>query len=388
MKKIGKTKLACMFSFAFALASCNIDMPKETPSSFETLTVKKQNITVPIKFSAKMRGQADVTITPQVNGQLTQIRVSEGQQVVRGQVLFVIDSRTAQHDVESAQANLQAAQANLTAAQAQANSARLEYESNKNLFEKKIVSRYMLDNSLNNYKQAQAAITQAKAAISQAQAAVNQARVNLGFCTITSPVSGVIGEIPVRAGDQVSPATQLTIVSGNTFMEAEFSLPESVLESAVAAGYSVKSADALRGLPEVTFVMKNGHVYEHKGRVSSTTGIVNATTGSISCKATFPNPDGQLYSGVQGSVVLPDEMKGVIVVPQIAVVRLQDRSLVYKVKADSTVTAVVVTTEDAGNGKDFIIRKGLNVGDKIVTDGANNVQEGQKVLFSKQEEKK
>ena len=68
--------------------------------------------------------------------------------------------------------------------------------------------------------------------------------------------------------------------------------------------------------------MKNGHVYEHKGRVSSTTGIVNATTGSISCKATFPNPDGQLYSGVQGSVVLPDEMKGVIVVPQIAVVRL------------------------------------------------------------------
>ena len=87
-------------------------------------------------------------------------------------------------------------------------------------------------------------------------------------------------------------------------------------------------------------------------------------------------------------MVLPDEMKGVIVVPQIAVVRLQDRSLVYKVKADSTVTAVVVTTEDAGNGKDFIIRKGLNVGDKIVTDGANNVQEGQKVLFSKQEENK
>jgi len=78
---------------------------------------------------------------------------------------------------------------------------------------------------------------------------------------------------------------------------------------------------------------------------------------------------------------MPFAEKDVIVVPQYAVVRLQDKSQVYKVKADSTATAVEVTTEDTGNGKDFIITSGLNEGDQIVTNGANNVTEGQKVLF-------
>ena len=73
--------------------------------------------------------------------------------------------------------------------------------------------------------------------------------------------------------------------------------------------------------------------------------------------------------------------KDVVVIPQNAVVRLQDKSLVYKVLPDSTATAIDVTTEDTGNGKDFIITSGLNVGDKIVATGANNVTEGQKVLF-------
>ncbi len=67
--------------------------------------------------------------------------------------------------------------------------------------------------------------------------------------------------------------------------------------------------------------------------------------------------------------------------PQNAVVRLQDKSLVYKVQADSTATAIDVTLEDVGNGKDYIVTSGLNVGDQIVTVGANNVQEGQKVLY-------
>ena len=70
-----------------------------------------------------------------------------------------------------------------------------------------------------------------------------------------------------------------------------------------------------------------------------------------------------------------------MVIPQNAVVRLQDKSLVYKVKADSTATAVTVTTTDAGNGKDVIVTQGLKVGDRIVTVGANNLEEGQRVLF-------
>ena len=350
------------------LVSCGVDMPKETQSSFETMTVKKSDIELPYKFSARMKGQNDVTVTPQVSGQLMKICVAEGQQVKQGQTLFVIDSRNAQLELEAAQANLQAALA-------QENSAKLEYESNKNLFEKKIVSSYLLSNSENSYKQAQASVAQARAA-------VNRAKVNLGFCTITASVSGVIGEIPVRTGDQVSPMTQLTMLSGNTTMYAEFSVTEALVESMVKEGVKASEVEKyLANLPPATFVMKNGTEYPHKGRVVSLTGVVNAATGSLTAKVSFPNPDGHLYSGIQGTVVMNFAEKEVMLVPQNAVVRLQDKSQVYKVQADSTATAVEVTTEDTGNGKDFIITSGLNVGDKIVTTGANNVTEGQKVLF-------
>ena len=357
--------LACA---AGCLTSCGSKEPEQEKTSFETLTVKKQDITIPLKFSARLRGKSDVTITPQASGQLMRIAVSEGQQVKKGEVLFVIDSRNAQLELEAAQANLQAALA-------QENSAKLEFESNKNLFEKKIVSNYMLANSENAYKQAQAAVAQARAA-------VNRAKVELGFCTITAPVTGIIGEIPVRVGDQVSPLSELTMLSGNTTIDAEFSLTEALIEELVQSGMTSKEKDEyIANLPEVTFVMKNGTEYPHKGRITTLTGVVNASTGSLSCKATFPNPEGHLYSGVQGTVVMPYSEADVIVIPQFSVVRLQDKSFVYKVLPDSTATAVDVTMEDTGNGKDYIIKSGLKVGDRIVATGANNVMEGQKVLF-------
>ena len=366
--RMKSVKWTLMLGTLVGLMSCGIDMPKETQSSFETMTVEKSDIELPYKFSARMKGQNDVTVTPQVSGQLMKICVSEGQQVKQGQTLFIIDQRNAQLELEAAQANLQAALA-------QENSAKLEYESNKNLFDKRIVSSYMLNNSENSYKQAQAAVAQARAA-------ANRAKVNLGFCTITASVSGVIGEIPVRAGDQVSPATQLTILSGNTSMYAEISVTEAIIESMVKEG--VKASDLekyLNKLPDATFIMKNGTEYPHKGRVASLTGVVNAATGSLTAKVSFPNPDGHLYSGIQGTVVMNFAEKGVIVIPQNAVIRLQDKTQVFKVKADSTATATDVTIEDTGNGKDFMVTSGLNSGDKIVTTGANNVTDGQKVLF-------
>ena len=134
--------------------------------------------------------------------------------------------------------------------------------------------------------------------------------------------------------------------------------------------------------------MKNGTEYPHKGRITSLTGVVDVATGSLGAKATFPNPEGLLFSGIQGTVVMPFDEKNLIVVPQVAVVKLLNKQQVYLVKADSTATAIEVTTEDVGNGKDYIITSGLKVGDKIVTVGANNVTEGQKVLFPEVKKKK
>lgn len=250
--------MALVLGTMVGLTACGLDVPTQTNSSFETMTVKKSDIELPYRFSARMKGQNDVTVTPQVSGQLMKIAVTEGEQVKKGQTLFVIDSRNAQLELEAAQANLQAALA-------QENSAKLEYESNKNLFEKKIVSRYMLDNADNSYKQAQAAVAQARAS-------VNRAKVNLGFCTITATVSGIIGEIPVRVGDQVSPMTELTILSGNTTMSAEISITEAVIENLVKEGTKASDIEKhIAELPPATFVMKNGTEYPHEGRFASLT---------------------------------------------------------------------------------------------------------------------
>ena len=348
------------------LTACGVDVPKEVHTSYQTMTISKSDISVPLKYSATLKGTSDVTIKPQTSGQLMEVCITEGQQVKKGDVLFRIDSRDAQLELESAEANL-------LAALAQESSAKLEYESTQNLYEKKIVSRYMLDNATNAYKQAQASTAQAKAT-------ADRARVNLGYCTITAPVDGVIGSVPVFAGDQVSAATYLTMVSGNAKMYAEFSVSESVLEERAHA--EVKDNESLlAGMPDATWLFKNGSEYPLKGRITSVTGTVDRTTGTLTCKATFPNPDGGLYSGIQGTVVIPFEVNDVMVVPQNAVVRLQDKSLVYKVGPDSCAYSTIVTTAGISSERDLVVTSGLEVGDVIVTEGANNVYEGQRVIF-------
>ena len=358
---------ALVLGTTVGLISCGGGMPQVEQTSYETVTIKKEDITVPMKFSAKLKGETDVTITPQVSGQLMKICVVEGDQVKKGQVLFIIDQRDAQLELESAQANLQAAIA-------QEASARIEYESNKNLYEKNIVSKYTFETAENSYNQA-------KASVAQYRAQVNRAKVNLGYCTITAPVAGSIGEIPVRTGDQVSPSIYLTTVSGNANMDAEFSLPETILSMALSEGFNTDPSYLAKMSPEIGFIMKNGTEYDQKGKITRATGVVNASTGTISLKVTFPNPKGQLYSGMQGNIVIPLKEEGVMVIPQEAVVKLQDKQQVYKVQPDSTVTSVEVTTQDIFDGEHYIALTGLNVGDRIVTIGANNLHEGQKVLF-------
>ena len=170
------------------------------------------------------------------------------------------------------------------------------------------------------------------------------------------------------------------MVSGNAKMYAEFSVSESVLEERTHA--EVKdNATLLADLPDVTFFFKNGSEYPLKGRITSITGTVDRTTGTLTCKATFPNPDGGLYSGVQGTVVIPFDVQDVMVVPQNAVVRLQSKSLVYKVGADSCAYSAIVETVNINAERDLIVTNGLEVGDVIVTEGANNLVEGQRVIF-------
>lgn len=352
-----------LFVAVVLLTACGVEVPKEVRTSYNTMTISKSDISVPLKYSATLKGTADVTITPQISGQLVEVCITEGQQVKKGDVLFRIDSRDKELELESAEANL-------LAAEAQESSAKLEFESNTNLYNKGIVSKYVVDNAENQYKQA-------KASVAQYRASANRARVNLSYCTITAPVDGAIGSIPVYAGDQVSPGTYLTLLSGNSKMYAEFSVNESVLEERANGDVD----GSLENFPDVTFFFKSGTEYAKKGRITSITGTVDRTTGALTCKATFPNPNGVLYSGIQGTVVIPFDVKDVIVVPQNAVVRLQSKSLVYKVAADSCAYSTIVETVGIGSERDLVVTNGLEVGDVIVTEGSNNLVEGQKVLF-------
>ena len=352
-----------LFVAVVLLTACGVEVPKEVRTSYNTMTISKSDISVPLKYSATLKGTADVTITPQISGQLMEVCITEGQQVKKGEVLFRIDSRDKELELESAEANL-------LAAEAQESSAKLEFESNTNLYNKGIVSKYVVDNAENQYKQA-------KASVAQYRASANRARVNLSYCTITAPVDGAIGSIPVYAGDQVSPGTYLTLLSGNSKMYAEFSVNESVLEERANGDVD----GSLENFPDVTFFFKSGTEYAKKGRITSITGTVDRTTGALTCKATFPNPNGVLYSGIQGTVVIPFDVKDVIVVPQNAVVRLQSKSLVYKVAADSCAYSTIVETVGIGSERDLVVTNGLEVGDVIVTEGSNNLVEGQKVLF-------
>lgn len=375
MKNIRIMKRRILTAFAvfvavFGIVSCK-QAPEEKHTSFETLTLAPVDIEIPYDFSATITGRSDVSIMPQTSGQLMTVCVAPGQKVKKGDKLFVIDNRKAGQI-------LTAARADLAAAEAQCSSALLEYESNKNLYEKKIVSEYMLNTSRNDYNRALAAVEQAKAAVANA-------KLNLEFCTITSPVNGVVGDIDNNPGDQVSEMTLLTVISGNAEMKASFSIAETLLKELVEESGSLESLVA--NLPEASLILKDGTEYSHKGRVQNISGVVDKATGSLTLEAFFPNPDGFLFSGIQGNVRIVSSYEGILIAPVSSLVRVQDKAFVYKVK-DNCAESAIVEFAEVGNGKDVALLGGVNAGDVIVAKGAANVYDGQQVIFPEEKGKK
>ncbi len=360
---------------AFALlvlsaASC-VNVPQEQHTSFETITIAPGNITIPSRWSTSITGRKDVTIIPQTEGQLTRVCVVEGERVRKGQVLFEIDNRQAQIDLSTLKSDL-------LASEAQMNSAELEYRSNQNLYAKSIISEYMLQKSHNDLMHAQATLAQAKSAVSAAE-------LRLSYCTIKSPVDGIIGSLPYNPGDLVSTVTPLTTVAGSSEMSAKFSLTETQIEELTKEYGPIDKVISL--FPPVTLILKDGTEYAHKGKVNSVSGVVDISTGSVTCTAIFPNPDGFLYSGIQGNVSMNFDYEDVIVIPLTAVVRLQDKSLVYRVK-DNCAESVIIEIEDLGNGRDAIVLGGIDAGDVIVAKGVGNIYEGQQVIFPEESSEK
>lgn len=136
---------------------------------------------------------------------------------------------------------------------------------------------------------------------------------------------------------------------------------------------------AIKDYPAVKLQLADGSVYNHEGRVATVSGVVDATTGSVSMRADFPNPEHLLKSGASGSIVVPHVASSAIIIPQDAVSQVQDKYFVYVVGGDNKVKYTAVTVNSNNDGKNYIINSGLKAGDRIVVQGISALTDGQKI---------
>ncbi len=363
-----------LITMAF-LSSCsgNKTQQQMPSANFKTMTVQTQEVTMTTNYSATIRGRQDIEVYPQVAGTLQRLCVTEGQKVAKGQTLFIIDQVPYQAALNTALASQQAANASLATAQ-------LNYDSKKKLFDDGIISDVELQTAQNT-------LLSAKAQVAQANATVVNARNSLSYTVVKSPANGVVGTLPYRQGALVSSAMPqpLTTVSDNNQMYVYFSIAEGQLLNMTRESGSAEAA--IGAMPDVKLLLVDGSEYPYKGKVESVSGVVDRSTGTVQVRAVFDNPEKLLHSGSTGTVVIPTTYKDQIVVPVTATVQMQDKFKVYLVDKDNIAHEQLVTTEPLSNGKEYVIKDGLKVGDVIVAEGAGMLRDGQDIKPNKEENK-
>lgn len=357
-------------SMLIFLSSCGGKKQQQMPAAnFETMKVVTKDVTMTTKYSATIRGRQDIDIMPQVSGTLTKLCVTEGQKVSAGQTLFIIDQVPYQAALNTAQATFESAKAQLATAQ-------LSYDSKKKLFDQSVISDFELQTAHN-------ALLTAQAQLAQAEAQVVNARNSLSYTVVKSPSNGVVGTLPYRKGALVSPSMvqPLTTVSDNNQMYVYFSINEAQMLSMTRKSGSAEAA--VSAMPEIKLILVDGSEYEHPGKVESVSGVVDRSTGTVQVRAVFDNPERLLHSGSTGNVIIPTVYKDKIVIPATAAVQVQDKFKVYLVDKDNIAHEQLVTTESLSNGKEYVIKDGLKVGDVIVSEGAGMLKDGQNIKPNK-----
>lgn len=364
-----KCKILLFAALAAMLVSCggkkSSGKPNFGDNEYAVRTIGAQSAELQTTYPATIRGMQDVEIRPKVSGFITKLCVKEGQAVKAGQLLFVIDNVTYAAAVRQAKAAVNSAKAQL-------NTARLTYNNNEKLFKNNVIGSYELQSAKNNMQAA-------AAALAQAEASYVSAKENLSYCYVTSPASGVIGDLPYRVGALVSASSQqpLTTVSNISTMQVYFSMTEKELLDMTKTAGGLHTA--IKDYPAVKLQLADGTIYDHPGRVATVSGVIDATTGSVSMRADFPNPQHLLKSGGSGSIVVPHVSSSAIVIPQYAVAQVQDKHFVYIVGKDNKVKYSAVTVDPQDDGKNFIITSGLKVGDRIVVNGISSLTDGAEI---------
>lgn len=355
-----KNKILMFAAATLLLASCGGGggRPSFGDNEYPVVTVGTSSTSMQTTYPAIIKGVQDVQICPKVQGFITQINVKEGQAVRAGQVLFVLDNVTYQSQVRQAQASVNTAEASC-------NTAKLSFENSQKLFENGVIGDFELQSATNAYEQA-------KAGLAAAQASLASAKEMLSFCYVKSPAAGVVGTLPYKIGTLVNTSTVLTTVSNNSSMEVYFSLTEKDALSMTQA--------SLGEMPSVQLKLADGTIYNHEGKVTKMSGVIDATTGSVQIIALFPNPDKQLKSGGSGTIVIPRSNSSAIVIPQSCVSEVQNKKFVYTLGKDNKVQYTEIQVDPQNDGNTFIVTDGLKVGDKYVTNGITKLNDGMEIV--------
>jgi membrane fusion protein (multidrug efflux system) len=367
MKIPGKLRIIVLISSIILLQNCtkaaeNSNQAPPAPA-LPIYTVITSSASTYQEFPTALEGKNNVEIRSQVDGYLDRIYVEEGAYVRAGQPLFKIDSRAYGEQMNMAQANLQAANANIQ-------KAKVEVDRLQPLVSAKVVSDVQMKTAKANYAAAVAAAAQAKAS-------VGGAKINVGFTTITAPVSGYIGRIPYKKGSLISRTdpSPLTLLSDISEIYAYFSLSELDFIAFQKRYPGATLEEKLRNMPMVDLIIADNSTYSEKGKMSIVDGQFDKSTGAISVRAVFPNKNGALRTGNTGRIRMPQLLSNAVVIPQESTFEIQDKTYVYVLGKDKKVTSKPITISGKTENY-YFISEGLSAGDKIVFTGLGSLKDG------------
>ena len=354
-------KMMMLAAMAATLVSCGGGggRPNFGDNEYPVATVGTSSADMQTTYPATIKGVQDVEIRPKVQGFLTQINVKEGQHVVSGQTLFVLDNETYQAQVRQAQAAV-------NTAQQQVNTAKLTYENAQQLHANKVIGDYEMQTSRNSFESA-------KAQLAQAQASLASAKEMLSFCYVKSPATGVVGTLPLKRGALVSASNVLTTVSNISSMEVYFSVTEK-------DAMTISQSGGLESLPAVKLKLADGTVYAHEGKVTKMSGVIDQATGSVQLIAAFPNTEKKLKSGGAGVVIIPRQNNNAIIIPQNCVSEVQNKKFVYLLSEGNKVKYSEIKVDPQNDGNNYVVTEGLKTGDKYVTNGVTKLSDGMEIV--------
>ena len=352
-----------MCTSAVLLAACGgpAEPPAAPPPAVEYHEVGREAVATSFEFVARTRAIEDTAIQARITGSIIERNFDEGQEIEAGALMYRIDPRPYQAALASAKAEMSNAEAALV-------NAERNLKRGEELSPDGYISASEMDKLRSEFERATAAKEAATALIDNAQ-------INLDFTEIRAPFTGVAGRSNLSIGDLVSPQTGalVTLVQRDPML-VDFDVDEQSLAQSMKAN----QARAEAGEPPIEYVPKlklvTGDIYPHDGEIDYASNRVNATTGTITITARFPNADGRLIPGQFTRVLVQrGEAEMQLLVPQPSVLEDMQGRYVYTVNDDNLVVRKNVKLGQR-DGVNWVVESGLEDGDRVIVNGVQKVR--------------